>query len=80
MPFEVIPYIRSLCKIDGMYGDDINGTTPTVGFEAITVLKQDGTALIPAPLVPELKGISPLPIKECIHLKMYSAQSGLRFV
>ena len=58
MPFEVVPYIRSLCKVDGMYGGDINGTTSTVGFEAMTALKQDGTASIPAPLVPELKGRS----------------------
>ena len=40
-----------------MYGDDIDGTTLTVGFEAMTALKRDATALIPAPLVPELKGI-----------------------
>ena len=56
MPLEVIPYIHSLCKSDGMYGDDIDGTTLTVGFEAMTALKRDGSALIPAPLVPELKG------------------------
>ena len=56
MPLEVIPYIHSLCKPDGMYGDDIDGTTLTVGFEAMTALKRDGSALIPAPLVPELKG------------------------
>jgi len=31
-PFEVVPYIRSLCEVDGIYGDDINGTTTTVGF------------------------------------------------
>ena len=55
MPFEVIPYIRSLCKIDGMYGDDINGTTWTVGIGAITALKRDGSALIPASLVNVLK-------------------------
>ena len=34
-PLEVVPYIRSLCKEDGMYGDDIDGTTLTVGFEAM---------------------------------------------
>ena len=44
MPLEVIPYIHSLCKSDGMYGDDIDGTTLTVGFEAMTALKRDGSA------------------------------------
>ena len=39
-----------------MYVGNIHGTTSTVGFEAMTALKRDGTALIPAPLVPELKG------------------------
>ena len=39
-----------------MYGDDIDGTTLTVGFEAMTALKRDGTALIPASLVNVLKG------------------------
>ena len=57
MPLEVVPYIRSLCKADGMYGDDIDGTTLTVGFEAMAALKRDGTALIPASLVNVLKGI-----------------------
>ena len=56
VPFEVVPYIRSLCKVDGMYGDDIDGTTLTVGFEAMTALKRDGTAVIPASLVNVLKG------------------------
>jgi len=51
-----VPYNHSLCKLDGMYGADINGTTRTVGIGAMTVLKRDGTALIPASLVPELKG------------------------
>ena len=39
VPLEVVPYIRSLSKVDGMYGADINGTTSTVGFEAMTALK-----------------------------------------
>ena len=39
-----------------MYGDDIDGTTLTVGFEAMTALKRDGSALIPASLVNVLKG------------------------
>ena len=55
-PFTTQTAKPSLCKVDGMYGGDINGTTSTVGFEAMTALKRDGTALIPAPLVPELKG------------------------
>ena len=42
-----------------MYGDDIDGTTLTVGFEAMTALKRDGTILIPASLVNVLKGSSP---------------------
>ena len=56
VPFEVVPYISSLCTVDGMYGDDINGTTRTVGFRAMTALKRDGSALIPASLVNVLKG------------------------
>ena len=59
MPLEVVPYNHSLCKVDGMYGDDIDGTTLTVGFEAMTALKRDGTALIPASLVNVLKGNTP---------------------
>ena len=39
-----------------MYGGDIDGTTSTVGFEAMTALKRDGSALIPASLVNVLKG------------------------
>jgi len=39
-----------------MYGGDIDGTTSTVGLEAMTALKRDGTALIPASLVNVLKG------------------------
>ena len=27
VPLEVVPYIHSLCKVDGMYGGDIDGTT-----------------------------------------------------
>ena len=56
MPSEVVPYNHSLCEIDGMYGDDINGTTTTVDIRLMTVLKRDGTALIPASLVNVLKG------------------------
>ena len=59
MPLEVVPYNHSLCKVDGMYCDDIDGTTLTVGFEAMTALKRDGTALIPASLVNVLKGNTP---------------------
>ena len=55
-PFTTQTAKPSLCKVDGMYGGDINGTTSTVGFEAMTALKRDGSASIPAPLVPELKG------------------------
>ena len=55
-PFTTQTAKPSLCKVDGMYDGDINGKTSTVGFEAMTALKRDGTALIPAPLVPELKG------------------------
>ena len=33
VPFEVVPYIRSLCKVGGMYDGDINGTTRTVALE-----------------------------------------------
>ena len=54
MPLEVIPYTRSLCKVDSMYGaiGDINGTTKTIGFGAMTALnEQDGSALIPASLI-----------------------------
>ena len=51
-----VPYNHSLCKVDGMYGADINGTTRTVGIGAMTALKRDGTVLIPASLVNELKG------------------------
>ena len=29
-----------------MYGGNINGTTLTVGFEAMTALKRDGTAFL----------------------------------
>ena len=61
MPLKVVPYIRSLCKADGMYGDDMDGTTLTVGFEAMTALKRDGSALIPASLVNVLKGKLCLP-------------------
>ena len=57
VPLEVVPCTRSLSKVYGMYGGDINGTTLTVGFEAMTALKRDGTALIPASLVNVLKGI-----------------------
>ena len=57
-PFTTQTAKPSLCKVDGMYDGDINGKTSTVGFEAMTALKRDGTALIPAPLVPELKGRS----------------------
>ena len=38
-----------------MYKADINGTTITVGIGAMTVLKRDGTALIPASLFNVLK-------------------------
>ena len=40
-----------------MYGVDINGTTTTVDIGAMTALKRDGSASIPASLVNELKGI-----------------------
>ena len=33
VPFEVVPYIRSLCTVDGMYGVHSNGTTRTVALE-----------------------------------------------
>ena len=56
MPLEVMPYTRSLCKVDNMYGGDINGTTRTIGFEAMTALKRDGSALIPASLINVQKG------------------------
>jgi hypothetical protein len=52
-----VPYNHSLCKVDGMYGADINGTTRTVCVGAMTVLKRDGTALIPASIVNVLKGM-----------------------
>ena len=39
-----------------MYGAYIDGTTPTVGIRAMTALKRDGSALIPASLVNVLKG------------------------
>ena len=39
-----------------MYGANINGMTTTVGVRAMTALKRDGTALIPASLVNVLKG------------------------
>ena len=39
-----------------MYGANINGMTTTVDIRAITALKLDGTALIPASLVNVLKG------------------------
>ena len=39
-----------------MYGANINGMTTTVDIRAMTALKQDGTALIPASLVNVLKG------------------------
>ena len=41
-----------------MYGANINGMTTTVDIRAMTALKQDGTALIPASLVIVLKGIA----------------------
>ena len=44
-----------------MYGGDIDGTTSTVGFEAMTALKRDGTSLIPASLVNVQKGTTVLP-------------------
>ena len=56
-PLEVVPYIRSLCKVGGMYYGNINGTTRTVAFWAMTALKRDGSALIPASLVNVLKGM-----------------------
>ena len=56
VPLEVVPYIRSLCKVGGMYDGDINGTTRTVDSRAMTALKRDGSALIPASLVNVLKG------------------------
>ena len=56
MPSEVVPYNHSLCKVDGMYGDNINGMTTTVDIRAMTALKRDGTAFIPASLVNVLKG------------------------
>ena len=40
-----------------MYGANINGMTTTVDIRAMTALKQDGTALIPASLVIVLKGM-----------------------
>ena len=64
VPLEVVPYIRSLSKVDGMYGGDIDGTTSTVGFEAMTALKRDGTALIPASLVNVLTGIRLIFVKQ----------------
>ena len=39
-----------------MYEAYINGTTRTAGIGAMTALKRDGTALIPASLVNVLKG------------------------
>ena len=57
MPLEVVPYTHSLCSVDGMYGGDIDDTTWTVGFEAMTALERDGSALIPASLVNVQKGI-----------------------
>ena len=45
-PLEVVPFIRSLCQVGGIYGRDINGKTETVGFRAMTALKRDGSALI----------------------------------
>ena len=56
MPSEVVPYNHSLCNVDGMYGANINGMTTTVDIRAMTALKRDGTALIPASLVNVLKG------------------------
>ena len=56
MPSEVVPYNHSLCKVDGMYVAGINGTTTTVDIGAMTALKRDGSALIPASLVNVLKG------------------------
>ena len=40
-----------------MYGANINGMTTTVDIRAMTALKQDGTAFIPASLVIVLKGM-----------------------
>ena len=39
-----------------MYGANTNGMTTTVDNRAMTALKRDGTALIPASLVNVLKG------------------------
>ena len=33
MPSEVVPYIHSLCQVDGMYIAHIEGTTTTVDIE-----------------------------------------------
>ena len=40
-----------------MYGANINGMTLPLIFRAMTALKRDGTALIPASLVNVLKGM-----------------------
>ena len=56
MPFTTQTAKLSLCEVGGMYGIDINGTTTTVDIGAMTALKRDGSALIPASLVNVLKG------------------------
>ena len=43
MPSEVVPYIHSLCEIEGIKGADIDGTMSTVDIRAVTALKRDGS-------------------------------------
>ena len=55
-PFTTQTAKLSLCAVDGMYGGDIDGTTTTVDIGAMTALKRDGSAFIPASLVNVPKG------------------------